>query len=420
MKRLYWQVYLTFLGILLLFGLLLAVVFSTTSTDDGRGLDALARVAEELLPGPDASSIEMTSALERIHEELDVSATVWGRSGERIAAAGDELPRPASAWRESRFVHSRGAGFTVALAFSDGRWAVVRYHRRTPGPARWLMVFALLGVAVAAGAYPLVRRLTGRIERLGRRVDALAAGELGARVEVEGRDEVATLAEGFNRAAERIERLVVAQRTLLEGVSHELRSPLTRIRMAVELLGAEVRPELRERISMDISELDALLGELLLASRLETLDTIGAPADVDLLALVAEEASSFDAEVSATEVTIPGDARLLRRLIRNLLSNARRYGGESRIEIDVRASPTGGALLSVADNGPGIPENERERIFEPFFRGADARATNEEGVGLGLALVQRIARLHGGRVRCVPGTHGGARFEVELGLGDRD
>jgi signal transduction histidine kinase len=414
MKRLYWQVYLTFLGILLLFGLLLSLAFLVTPSDDRRGLDALARVAEELLPGSDAPPQDVRMALERIYSELHVSAAVWRGSDELIASAGEELPRPQTHWRESRFIPSRGAGFTVAFPFSDGRWVVVRHHRQTHAPAGLLVFLALLGVAVALGVYPLVRRLTGRIERLGRRVDALAAGELGARVEVEGNDEVAKLAESFNRAADRIERLVEAQRTLLAGVSHELRTPLTRIRMATELLGDDVRAELRERIATDISELDSLLGELLLASRLEALETIGVVNEVDLLALAAEEAVPFGAEVSGAKVTIRGDVRLLRRLIRNLLSNARRYAGGSVVEIDVRAV-AGGALLSVADRGPGVPESDHERIFEPFFRGLTATASPVDGVGLGLALVQRIAQLHGGRARCVQRPHGGSRFEIELG-----
>jgi signal transduction histidine kinase len=414
-KRLYWQVYLTFIVILLLFGLLVSLVFLAIPSDDRRGVDALARVAEELLPGPDASPETVASALDRIHEELHVSATVWGPGGARIASVGDELPRPDPSWSESRFIRSRGAGFTVALAFSDGRWVVLRHHRQAHASAGLLASLLLLGVAVALGAYPLVRRLTRRIERLGRRVDALGAGDLGSRVEIEGRDEVAQLARSFNRAAERIERLVEAQRTLLEGVSHELRSPLARIRVASELLGDDVRPELRERIAKDIDELDALLGELLLASRLETVDAVHRAAAVDLLALAAEEAAAFDAEISGENVTIRGDVQLLRRLVRNLLSNARRYAGESSIEVAVHASGDGRARLTVADRGPGIPEGEHERVFEPFYRGASAHASHQEGIGLGLALVQRIAHLHGGEARYTARSGGGSQFDVELG-----
>ena len=186
--------------------------------------------------------------------------------------------------------------------------------------------------------------------------------------------------------------------------------------MATELLGEQVRPELRERIVEDVSELDAMLSELLLASRLEAQDTIGPASELDVLALAAEEAAAFGADVSGEKVSLRGDRRLLRRLIRNLLSNARRYAGESSVQVVVAARAGGGAYVTVADRGPGIPETERERVFEPFFRGA--KASGHDGVGLGLALVKRSARLHGGDVRYVSRAEGGARFDVELGEGD--
>lgn len=415
MKRLYLQIYLTFVAILFLFGVLLGVAFLVVPSDEGRGLDALAKVAEQVLPDPSAPLEEVVALLTRLNEELDVSATVWSETGELVASAGDALPPPQPQWTESRFVPSRGAGLTVALALSDGRWVVARHRRQTHASVGFLGALMLLGVAVAVGAYPLVRRLTRRVERLQRRVDALAAGELGARVDVEGKDEVAELAKSFNRAAERIERLIDAQKTLLAGASHELRSPLARIRVASELLGDEVSPALRERIAKDISELDELLGELLLASRLDTLQGVESEDEIDLLAVAAEEASSFGAEVFGTPVTIRGDVRLLRRLIRNLLSNARRYAAGSAIAIEVAPAPSGGATLSVTDGGPGIPESERERIFEPFFRGSTAESSAEEGVGLGLSLVERIAELHGGYAECLPNPGGGSRFEVNLG-----
>src|SRR5438128_1508819 len=147
-----------------------------------------------------------------------------------------------------------------------------------------------LQVYVAIGAYPVARRLTRRLERLRAGVEGLGAGDFDARVPVEGRDEVAVLAQTFNRAADRIEALVGAQRTLLASASHELRSPLARIRVALELMGAG-RPDLRERVAEDVAELDELIGELLLASRLQTVEQLDHREEVDLLGLVAEEAA---------------------------------------------------------------------------------------------------------------------------------
>src|SRR5918996_693367 len=205
-------------------------------------------------------------------------------------------------------------------------------------------------------------------------------GELAARVKVEGRDEVARLAESFNRAAARIEDLVGAHKSLLAHVSHELRTPLARIRMALEL-GKD-----KGEVERDIAELDALIDEVLLASRLDALSSLEITEEVDLLALAAEEAARYDVEAQGEPFVVRGDPRLLRRMIRNLLENARRHGA-APIEVKVIRGE-----LRVCDAGPGVPPAERERVFEPFY--------SKRGVGLGLTLVRQIARRHGGEARC--------------------
>jgi signal transduction histidine kinase len=415
MRRLYVQIYLTFLGILFLFGLLVSLAWVLIPTDpqDRPMLDGISVILGELLPGPERPVAELQAALTRLGTLLPVSLTVRRADGALLAAVGDPLPAPAPGWTTSGWRHVRGARPMAALLLPDGRWVLARwwYHSHAVGV---LVALGLLAVAIAIGAHPLVRRTTRRLERLQTRVEALGAGDLTARVEVEGHDEVARLAHSFNRAAARIARLVQAQRTMLAGASHELRSPLTRIRMAVELLSGDHRPELRARLSQDIAELDALIGELLLASRLEALEQLERMEDTDLLALLAEEGARVEAEVSGEPVSIQGDPRLLRRLIRNLLENAQRYASGSPIEASVvPLSPTG-ARLQVADRGPGIPAAEHERIFEPFYRPAGLRERSDGGVGLGLALVRQIARHHGGEVRCLARDGGGTCFEVDL------
>jgi signal transduction histidine kinase len=221
---------------------------------------------------------------------------------------------------------------------------------------------------------------------------------------------VAELARSFNAAAQRIEQLVNGYRGLLANVSHELRTPLTRMRMALELLPS-ARPELRERVAKDIAELDELIGELLLASRLDTLEAPLQREELDLLALAAEEACAVGAHVEGASVSVSGDVRLLRRLIRNLLQNAQRHAPGAPVGIEVAARTDGGAALAVWDRGAGIPAAERERIFDPFYR---VPGTQGEGSGLGLALVRQIARHHGGSVRCLEQAGGGTRFELEL------
>jgi signal transduction histidine kinase len=279
-------------------------------------------------------------------------------------------------------------------------------------PFALLVALTLMLVATALGSYPLLRRITGRLERLQARVEALGAGDLSARVHVEGRDEVADLARSFNEAAQRIEKLVGAHKSLLAHVSHELRTPLTRIRMALELLPGDARPELRARLAQDIDELDALIGELLLASRLDA-DRSLHTKPVELLALAAEEVAASGLEVSGRPVTVHGDARLLRRLVRNLVDNAQRHAPGSAVEVAVDALADGTARLTVSDRGPGVPEAEREHIFEPFYR-LPGEQPDSRGAGLGLALVRQIAHHHGGTVRCLSRPGGGSVFEVTL------
>ena len=414
MRRLYLQIYVAFLGILLLFGGLLSLTWflAAPSAQGQRLLDGMGALIGELFPAPDRPVEELQARVERLAYLFPAHLTVRAANGAVLAAVGEPLPAPPPHWSHSGWLRSRGAGPTVALLLPDGRWVVARVQHPTH-TIGLLVALGLLVVATAIGAYPIARRLTRRLERLQRRVEALGAGELQARVEVEGHDEVADLARSFNRAADRIARLVTAQRSILAGASHELRSPLTRMRMAVELLPADVRPELRTRLAHDIAELDALIGELLLASRLDAVEQLEAVEEVDLLALLAEESARINAEVSGTPVCIQGEPRMLRRLMRNLLENARRYAPDTPIEASVTASPTG-ARLCVADRGPGVPEQERERIFEPFYRPPGMIERSDGGVGLGLALVRQIARHHGGDVRCLARPGGGTCFEVEL------
>jgi signal transduction histidine kinase len=255
-----------------------------------------------------------------------------------------------------------------------------------------------------------VRRLTVRLERLQVGVDSLGAGDLSARVNVEGRDEVARLAETFNRAAARIETLVGAHKSLLANASHELRTPLARIRMAVELLKTTADPARKRELEQDIADLDALLDEILLASRLDASPADAVTEPVELLALAAEECARYDgATVEGEAVIVRGDGRLLRRLVRNLLENSRRHG-RPPIEVHVRSiGPL--AELRVCDRGPGVPEAEREAMFQPFHRFGHG---SEHGAGLGLALVRQIARRHGGDAHYVAGPDTGGCFVVTL------
>jgi len=381
MRRLYLRIYLAVVASLAVFAFVAAVAWRSF----GEPLwneETLATVARNVLPAAAASASDQQAALERLARDLRIDLALFATDGARIAAVGQPIGAPQ---RPGRQRGVRGPPVWVAQ-LQDGRWVAARaQHPRGHGVG--LLLIALMLVAIAVGAYPAVRRLTLRLERLQRGVTALGEGDLSARVKVEGRDEVARLAESFNQAAERIERLVGANKFLLAAASHELRTPLARIRMAVELMKERADPERKRSLEQDIAELDALIDEILLASRLDAVSELEARETVDLLALAAEEGARHDVEVSGESMTLRGDARLLRRMIRNLLENARRHGAPP-VTLTVR-----GNRLFVCDGGIGVPEADRERVFEPFYRGA-------RGSGLGLSIVRQIARRHGGDVRC--------------------
>ena len=287
----------------------------------------------------------------------------------------------------------------------------------------WMLV--LVAVAVALGSYPIIRRLTQRLEKLQTGVERWGTGDLSTRLVQDGNDEVAFLAARFNHAAERIEALLNSHKSLLANASHELRSPLARIRMSLELSSLEASSPQRVEISRSITELDSLIDEILLASRLDTQQADAEPMEsLDLTGLAAEECARAQAElaVSATgqSLVIHGSPRLLRRLMRNLLENAKRYGssggGQGEVTLELTQQRIGQqdfAVIEVHDRGPGVPAAQRERIFEPFYRlpGASER---DGGVGLGLALVKSISERHGGTVRCEARPGGGATFVVQL------
>lgn len=359
--------------------------------DDERGLrigasESYLRRTAELPDAPRGTAVR-----------LDDGRTLWLLRGGPPGLHAGGMPRPGA-----------GGGPTMHALLPP--WA------RGAGLAAFLL---LLFVAVAAGAYPVARRLTRRLASLREGVERFGAGALGQRVDATGKDEVAAVAVSFNQAAERIEALVRSNQSLLANASHELRSPLARLKMAVSLLedtpeGAP-RERLKSEIRTNIGELDALVEEVLLASRLDAHAPGFIKAAVDLIPIAAVEAAQVGAELQTAlpALTVQGDERLLRRALRNLLENARRYGGGEITLSAVRvAGPAPRAELRVCDRGPGVPEALRERIFEPFFR-LPGHTEREGGVGLGLALVKQIAERHGGSVRCEardPADGGGSCF----------
>nr|WP_246294965.1 HAMP domain-containing sensor histidine kinase [Schlegelella koreensis] len=355
------------------------------------------------------------------------------RPGRASAAAS---PRADGRSLAERSPDVAGSGVTVEATAERGddawRGRSGAERRRLPPPllpfvpAEWqrsaglLVLLIVLFAAVSAAAYPVVRRLTRRLETLKRGVEQFGEGALDHRVDASGSDEVAAVAASFNVAAERVQALVQAHRSLLANASHELRSPLARMKMAVSMLddaSPAQRESLKREIDHNVAELDALVEEVLLASRLDARHDMLQHERIDLLGLAAEEAARIDAAVEGPAVFVNGDERLLRRALRNLLENARRYGGGDIGVATARLADAAGAparvQVAVSDRGPGVPEGMRERIFEPFFR-LPGHAEQAGGVGLGLSLVKQIVERHGGSVRCEARDGGGSRFVIEL------
>ena len=431
-RRLSQTIFLAVLGSLAVFAVAVSVAWwwNLQARDEAFERRLASELAVEILPAAAEGPEQLRRALERWHRRTHIDLAVLDEDRNVVAAAGRRLlPGPSAPASEggARMGPRRGWPPTFDVELPDGRRLIARPNRMHPVGPRPVSVGLALGLLILAGAvvaWPISRRITHRLERLQRGVDLQGAGDLAARVAVEGRDEVAALARSFNQSAARIEGLVgrqeallTSQKRLLANASHELRSPLARIRMAMELLlnkpqdGEPLAAELRR----NIAELDQLIDEILLASRLETAAPIRE--EVDMAGLAAEEASRVQADVQLAEpvaMLAIGDSRLLRRMLRNLLENAVRHGGTAvePIRIVLRRLAAG-MRIEVLDRGPGVPADARERIFEAFYR-VQGYSEQAGGVGLGLALVKQIAEAHGGTASCEPREGGGSCFAVEL------
>ncbi len=472
MKTLTLRIYLTVVAVLLLFAVVSGWLFQQQiETERSRADSVLSErmaawgdLIQRSLPGDEAPPEQQAAALLDWSQRLRLPLALDDAAGQRIGTSesfaerlrqpppsGDPTAIGAAARREGER-DARNRAYAVPL--EDGRTLWVMRPGRRPAPgmgppapgdrridqgpqplvpslfplsflpppfqggAGVLLLLALLFVAVAIGAWPVVNRLTRRLQSLRQGVEQFGAGELSHRVEVTGSDEVAAVAASFNQAASRIEALVRSHQSLLANASHELRSPLARMRMAVSMLEdapSAQRERLKREIDLNVAELDALVEEVLLASRLDAARDTLRREPIDLLGLLAEEASRVGAQVEGSAAGVRGDERLLRRAVRNLIENAQRYGGDGSIEIALAtaAPEMNGVEVQVRDRGPGVPEALRERIFEPFYR-LPGHAETAGGVGLGLALVKQIAERHGGRVRCEAREGGGSCFVLSL------
>jgi two-component system sensor histidine kinase CpxA len=351
--------------------------------------------------------------------------------GARVPHEGFIFPAPPPVLRDSRASSDGLHRYTLILAPPPG-------PRLFLGP-RGLPIPGLFIAVVSSGlvCYVLAWFLTMPVVRLRAATRLLAAGDLTARAgapSIRRRDEVAGLMRDFDAMAERLENLVKAQSRLLNDISHELRSPLARLNVALGLARQRANVEsavMLDRIELEAGRLNELIGRLLTLARMEDGEQHVPSAQVmlqEVVLSVAEDAE-FEAqarrchvvsEIPAGDWDVRGDASLLHSAIENVVRNAIRYtreGSTVEIRLEKRNTVAGSeAVVRVTDCGDGVPADALEKLFQPFYRLDDARGRQTGGVGLGLAITERAVRFHGGRVAAKNRAEGGLMVEIHLPL----
>jgi two-component system sensor histidine kinase CpxA len=371
---------------------------------DGQGHDLLGRKPPEWIE-------------KVVKGETRTADSFWGRLG------------PMQFLRESEGL-ANGQHYTLVIELPPQQHTLF-------GPNGVPGLWVLIGI-ISSGlvCYVLARYLTSPIVRLRAATQRLAGGDLTARAGVSPsrrHDEMAELVRDFDRMAERIEKLLTAQGRLLTDISHELRSPLARLNVALELARQRSGPEAQsalERIDREATRLNGLIQELLTIARLESSEGSMPRSPVRLEQLIQEIARDAEFETQnrdchvevrvADDCVVIGSPALLYSAIENVVRNAVRYTGHSTA-VEVRLEEDQGllgpeAVIRVTDSGPGVPEVALDKIFQPFYRIDDARGRQTGGVGLGLAITERAVRLHGGTVKAENRPQGGLMVEIRLPL----
>ncbi|MEJ7615402.1 MAG: ATP-binding protein [Pyrinomonadaceae bacterium] len=410
-----------------------------------------ARVAAEIFEREGAAAL--TAYLERLEEATNIRADLFNDRGEKLAgrelsAGAQKLVLRAAKDGPPEFATDGQVRLGAQKAMSLAGRSYTMVAELPPPPddrPYWFLRMQLprLIAALLIGGvlcYWLARHLTHNVIKLRATAQELAAGNLTARVSSEitkRRDELAYLGRDVNRMAERIQAMVDAQRRLLGDISHELRSPLTRLILALEIArlragaeegGGAAAADAHDRIESEAAQLNEMISQLLALARMESSAETVARSAVDLSALVREVADDADFEarsrhravriVSCQRCTMMGSADLLRSAVENVVRNAVRYTAEgTEVEIALACDKDGDrehALIRVRDHGPGVTEEALDDIFKPFYRVADDRDRQSGGTGLGLAITARAVRLHGGTITAKNDAQGGLIVELRL------
>lgn len=445
MKRLYVRILLWVLGLIVLAQLAVVGIFMATRGSKGAGLlrQHMVGLARYLVDETHRSAITSAAArdsqLRTLAEKLGVRATLRDAKGEVLTSVGAPLPAP----QEVSVQDVR----PISIRSDDGttkrRWVTtvpypgngsLRISLQGAGfesrGAELAVAFAGLAVLVGLLLVPLARRITRPLRELEETARAIAAGELHRRAAVATKDEIGALARAFNAMADRIAAALQQEKDLVTGVSHELRAPLARIRMASELLTSPDLPAPSRRhldtISEEVDALDALIDELLTRAKLESAGFEIERGSCELVALAQEVVrragptagedtpSRVSVEGPADGLRVPGNATLLVRALRNLVENALLYSGPDTPVRLLLSREGDKAVVRLIDRGIGIAEAELPRIFDPFFRGERSRSRRTGGVGFGLTLTREIVRRHGGDIEVESQVGVGTTFTVTL------
>jgi signal transduction histidine kinase len=363
--------------------------------------------------------------LETLHKVYNARGVLTDENGRDLLTNQDRSDLVKRAYVRPRFTFFSIGGSMVARAADDGKYwfFFIREHDTV---ASWFIQPAhifVMGVAVVL-CYWLAMHLTSPIRALQKAVERFGRGEFSARVGSTRRDELGQLARTFDRMAERIETLMAAERRLLLDISHELRSPLARLGVAVELArsGDDADAALN-RIQKESDRLNSLVGELLQVTRAEGDPSLLRRDPVRLDQLVRELVDESTIEASARgcalrilsdePATVEGDPELLRRAVENVLRNAIRHAPTAtEVEISL-ARREDKAVVCIRDHGPGVPEEALPRLFDAFYRVERDRDRNSGGIGLGLSIARRAVELHKGRISA-RNTQPGLGVELEL------
>jgi two-component system sensor histidine kinase CpxA len=336
--------------------------------------------------------------------------------------------RGARNWVASPLKSASGQTYAVAIGLPEKPPPKHLVRGLSRGFLGWRLL-VLLGVA-ALVCYWLARSFASPISRLRQATRQIAAGDLAIRVgdQVKGKTEIGGLARDFDHMAERIEDLVGSQHRLLRDISHELRSPLARLGVALELARQETDQSARqsalERIELEAERMNEMIGQLLSLTRLESGTSELQCRQFDLTELLSNlvldadfEASKRGCQVRLTShgpVLVNGSQELLGRALENVIRNAVKYtADDSLVSVELSSAPQG-IDIRILDQGPGVPEDALEKLFEPFYRVADARDRQSGGTGIGLTIAERAVRLHNGTIKAKNRPAGGLAVEIHL------